>query len=142
MKTGKEALTILNCELRRAVAADVSRLKLLPRRNNERTDVRCYEPRHEKRSKNPFPAQTPHFIWVLNDFPGANAVFSARTLFSRRELRFFGANVVFQRRTAISSGEQRFPAENSDFQRRTAISSGEQRFPAENSDFQQRAAFS
>jgi hypothetical protein len=25
-----------------AVATDVSRLKLLPRRNNERTDVRCY----------------------------------------------------------------------------------------------------
>jgi hypothetical protein len=26
-----------------AVAADVSRLKLFPRRNNERTDVRCYQ---------------------------------------------------------------------------------------------------
>ena len=25
-----------------AVAADVSRLKLFPRRNNERTDVHCY----------------------------------------------------------------------------------------------------
>jgi hypothetical protein len=28
--------------IRNFVAADVSRLKLLPRRNNERTDVRCY----------------------------------------------------------------------------------------------------
>ena len=42
------------CGIRNAVAADVSRLKLLPRRNNERTDVRCYvRICHSPRSKAP-----------------------------------------------------------------------------------------
>jgi hypothetical protein len=52
------------CGIRNAVAADVSRLKLLPRWNNERTDVRCYDwngerdrpgCRFRRRAENPSP---------------------------------------------------------------------------------------
>ena len=39
----RDGATRCPCGIQNAVAADVSRLELLPRRNNERTDVRCYD---------------------------------------------------------------------------------------------------